>query len=109
MKCSLAMRRSWAKRPAISVFQFWRRSRRRSRVTSRACPHDLKRLSSNVWQRTKTDLLIDLRNLKRRLDVDAEIERTAAPEKFGVRPSGSEARGVTPSLPRDGTPSTRAS
>src|SRR6266404_1985634 len=29
---------------------------------------------------TAKDLLIDLRNLRRRLDVDAEIERTSAPE-----------------------------
>jgi serine/threonine protein kinase/tetratricopeptide (TPR) repeat protein len=57
---------------------------------------------------TAKDLLIDLRNLKRRLDADAEIERTAAPEKFGVAPSGGEACGV-PTSPPKGTPSTRPS
>nr|ART36320.1 C599 [uncultured bacterium] len=33
---------------------------------------------------TATDLLIDLRNLRRRLDVDAEIERTVAPNLRGT-------------------------
>jgi serine/threonine protein kinase/Tfp pilus assembly protein PilF len=48
---------------------------------------------------TAKDLLIDLRNLKRRLDVDAEIERTVAPE---LRPtSGGAARAGTQSSQPD--------
>ena len=34
----------------------------------------------NERYQTAKDLLIDLRNLRRKLDVDAEIERTVAPE-----------------------------
>ena len=43
---------------------------------------------------TAKDLLIDLRNLKRKLHVDAEIERTGAPPKteLSVPPSGGELR-----------------
>jgi serine/threonine protein kinase/Tfp pilus assembly protein PilF len=33
------------------------------------------------------DLLIDLRNLKRRLEIDTELGRASPPEKFGVPPS----------------------
>ncbi|MDQ3820675.1 MAG: serine/threonine protein kinase, partial [Acidobacteriota bacterium] len=40
---------------------------------------------------TAKDLLIDLRNLKRKLDVDAEIERTVAPE---LRSTASGAQGT---------------
>ena len=58
---------------------------------------------------TAKDLLIDLRNLKRRLDVDAEIERTVAPERFGVPPSGGQLSDAPTSSPEGGTPSTRAS
>ncbi|MGH9872468.1 MAG: protein kinase domain-containing protein, partial [Pyrinomonadaceae bacterium] len=43
---------------------------------------------------TAKDLLIDLRNLRRKLDVDAEIERTVAPEFRN--PSGSASRASTP-------------
>jgi eukaryotic-like serine/threonine-protein kinase len=42
---------------------------------------------------TAKDLLIDLRNLKRKLEVDAEIERTVAPE---LRAAASTASGQTP-------------
>src|SRR6266702_8545116 len=46
---------------------------------------------------TANDLLIDLRNLRRKLDVDAEIERTVAP---GLRnPSGGTSRLRTQSSP----------
>ncbi|MEK6408794.1 MAG: protein kinase [Acidobacteriota bacterium] len=34
------------------------------------------------------DLLIDLRHLKKRLEIDTELARTTPPEKFGVPPSG---------------------
>jgi TolB-like protein/Tfp pilus assembly protein PilF len=40
---------------------------------------------------TAKDLLIDLRNLRRKLDVDAEIERTVAPDSRGT-PSGPGAK-----------------
>ena len=42
---------------------------------------------------TAKDLLIDLRNLRRKLDVDAEIERTVAPEFRGT--SGGASRSST--------------
>jgi len=46
---------------------------------------------------TAKDLLIDLRNLRRRLDVDAEIERTVAPEFRGStsRSSGQSSQTVS--------------
>src|SRR6267142_1054310 len=71
------------------------------------------------------DLLIDLRNLRRKLDIDAEIERTVAPEfrstsgrashastegspqKFGVPPSGGIATSPKTSPPEAGTPNTQ--
>src|SRR5256714_1264188 len=56
-----------------------------------------KTLTKNREERYQTakDLLIDLRNLKRKIEVDAEIERTVAPE---LRPSVSTGGGqsVTP-------------
>ena len=42
---------------------------------------------------TAKDLLIDLRNLRRKLDVDAEIERTVAPDLLGTS-GGSSRRNV---------------
>src|SRR5205085_12052677 len=45
----------------------------------------------NQRYQTAKDLLIDLRNLKRKLDVDAEIERTIAPE---LRSTSSNASGA---------------
>jgi serine/threonine-protein kinase len=83
-------------------------------------------LAKNKDERYQTakDLLIDLRNLRRKLDVDAEIERTVAPEfrstsgvgshastqgspqqPFGVPPSGEIAATQT-SPPEGGTPNT---
>jgi serine/threonine-protein kinase len=84
-------------------------------------------LAKNKDERYQTakDLLIDLRNLRRKLDVDAEIERTVAPEfrstsgravgastegspqKFGVPPSGGIATGPQTSPPEAGTPNTQ--
>ncbi|MDQ3820496.1 MAG: tetratricopeptide repeat protein, partial [Acidobacteriota bacterium] len=46
---------------------------------------------------TAKDLLIDLRNLKRKLDVDAEIERTVAPELRSTASNVSGAQGTTAS------------
>lgn len=44
---------------------------------------------------TARDLLIDLRNLRRKLDVDAEIERTVAPDfRATTGPSGTKATDV---------------
>ena len=42
---------------------------------------------------TGKDLLVDLRNLKRKLEVDAEIDRTAPPESHPVTP-GSSGQGL---------------
>jgi eukaryotic-like serine/threonine-protein kinase len=84
-------------------------------------------LAKNKDERYQTakDLLIDLRNLRRKLDVDAEIERTVAPEfrstsgrashastegspqKFGVPPSGGIATSKQTSPPEGGTPNTQ--
>jgi len=53
-----------------------------------------KALTKNRNERYQTarDFLIDLRNLKRRIEVDAEIDRTVAPE---LRAAGSTASGST--------------
>src|SRR5438046_9339823 len=73
---------------------------------------------------TMKDLLIDLRSLKRKLEVDAEIERTVAPEfrsgassgaksggpsgaQFGDPPSGGQSSTQT-FPPEGGTPNTHA-
>lgn len=49
----------------------------------------------NERYQTAKDLLIDLRNLKRRLEVDAEIDRTAPPElRAAVTGSGHSAAGT---------------
>lgn len=72
----------------------------------------------NERYQTAKDLLIDLRNLKRKLEVDAEIDRTISPEvrtaastsgQFGVPPSGGEPSSLRTSPPEGGTPNTRAS
>ncbi len=86
-------------------------------------------LAKNKDERYQTakDLLIDLRNLRRKLDVDAEIERTVAPafrstsagashastegsppQKFGVPPSGGIASSPQTLPPEGGTPNTYA-
>jgi serine/threonine-protein kinase len=59
------------------------------------------------------DLLIDLRNLKRKLEVDAEIERTGLPNprQFGSTSSGAPAntlRSLVSALSRDATVSSNA-
>ena len=85
-------------------------------------------LAKNKDERYQTakDLLIDLRNLRRKLDVDAEIERTVAPalrstsaaatgsitagsppQTFGV-PSGGIAASPQTLPPEGGTPNTHA-
>src|SRR2546427_2868295 len=84
-------------------------------------------LAKNKDERYQTakDLLIDLRNLRRKLDVDAEIERTVAPalrstsagalgastegspRQFGVPPSGGIAVGPQTLPPEGGTPNTQ--
>src|SRR5256884_3791962 len=48
---------------------------------------------------TARDLLIDLKNLRRELELQSEIERSAAPDEFAVLPSGggvSDARSSPP-------------
>src|SRR5882762_5872113 len=76
---------------------------------------------------TAKDLLIDLRNLRRKLDLDAEIERTASPalrstsagaspastgssppQHFGVPPSGGIGGSPQTSPPEGGTPNTQS-
>jgi serine/threonine-protein kinase len=86
-----------------------------SRYTHEA-PAELERivtkaLTKDREQRYQTakDLLIDLRNLKRKLEVDAEIDRTAPPEMFGVPPSGGTVSSASTAPPEGGTPNTRAS
>ena len=51
---------------------------------------------------TAKDLLIDLRNLRRKLDVDAEIERTVAPE-FRSTSGASRSRTQSSSRTAEGT------
>jgi serine/threonine-protein kinase len=53
---------------------------------------------------TAKDLLIDLKRLKQKLEIDAEIERSVAPEVFGVPPSGSRVTDAKSSPPEGGTP-----
>lgn len=50
----------------------------------------------NERYQTAKDLLIDLRNLRRKLDVDAEIERTVAPVLRSSSAANSEAAATTP-------------
>src|SRR5260370_3070401 len=85
-----------------------------SRYTHEA-PSELERivtkaLTKDREQRYQTakDLLIDLRNLKRKLEVDAEIDRTVPPERFGVPPSGGIVSCKWTAPPEGGTPNTRA-
>jgi serine/threonine protein kinase len=63
-----------------------------ARVSSLRVPDELQRivskaLSKNPDERYQTakDMLIDLRSLKRRLDINAEIERSASPDTVGAR------------------------
>jgi len=53
----------------------------------------------NERYQTAKDLLIDLRNLRRKLDVDAEIERTAAPAMRNSSAAGSQAPATNPAAP----------
>jgi serine/threonine-protein kinase len=57
------------------------------------------------YQTTK-DLLIDLKRLKRRIEIDNEIERSIQPEQFGVSPSG--VPGAQTSAPEGGPPNEQA-
>lgn len=50
------------------------------------------------------DLLIDLRQLKMRLEIDAELERTMPPERFAVPPSGQISPAVTTAPPEGEIP-----
>ena len=61
-------------------------------ISSLRVPDELQRivskaLSKNPDERYQTakDMLIDLRSLKRRLDINAEIERSASPDTVGAR------------------------
>ena len=62
--------------------------------------------SADERYQTTKDLLIDLRNLKRKLDVDAEIERTIAPELRGTSGAPGVVSGAqpTPIQTATGTP-----
>ena len=77
-------------------------------------PNELERIVSKTLTKnreeryqTAKDLLIDLRNLKRKLEVDAEIDRTASPDLV-VPPSGRSATGATTSSPESAAQSTHA-
>ena len=52
---------------------------------------------------TAKDLLIDLKGLKQKLVVDAEIERSAPPEEFRVPPSGGRLSNAKSTPPKGGT------
>ena len=54
-----------------------------------------KALTKNTEERYQTakDMAIDLRRLKRRLEVEAEIERSAEPEASGSRVAGDSRTG----------------
>ena len=62
-----------------------------TQFTQRKAPEELQRivgkaLSKSLEERYQTakDMLIDLRNLRKRLDVEAEIERTSSPDTPGA-------------------------
>ncbi len=65
----------------------------------------MKTLAKDREERYQTakDLLIDLRGLKQKLVVDAEIERSAPPEEFRVPPSGGRLGRAESSPPKGGT------
>ncbi|HEX6733110.1 MAG TPA: serine/threonine-protein kinase, partial [Pyrinomonadaceae bacterium] len=61
---------------------------------SREAPAELERIVDKALAKERElryqsakDLLIDLRHLKKRLEIDAELERTTPPERFTVPPS----------------------
>src|SRR5258708_7419776 len=56
---------------------------------------------------TVRDLFIDLKSLRRELEVQSEIERSAAPDEFGVRLSGGELIDRKSLPPEEGTLNTR--
>jgi serine/threonine protein kinase/tetratricopeptide (TPR) repeat protein len=71
-----------------------------------------KALTKNCEERYQSakDLLIDLRNLKRKLEVDAEIDRTVSPEFRGIPSTRSTADGQnTPATATTGTKQTASS
>jgi eukaryotic-like serine/threonine-protein kinase len=59
----------------------------------------------NERYQTVRDLLIDLKNLRRVLDLQSEIERSAAPGEFGMPPSGGGLSDAKSLPPEGGTPS----
>ena len=73
-----------------------------TQFTSRKAPEELQRIVSKALAKspedryqTAKDMLIDLRNLKRHLDIDAEIHRTSSP----VTPRTTVADDETPQQP----------
>ena len=74
-----------------------------TQFTARKAPEELQRIvakalvkSPDERYQTAKDMLIDLRNLKRRLDIDAEIQRTSSP----TAPRATVADDETPYQPR---------
>src|SRR2546426_6790638 len=81
----------------------------RSRFTPEA-PAELERLVMKALAKdrderyqTAKDLLIDLKGLRQKLVVDAEIKRSAPPEEFRVPPSGGRLSSAESSPPKGGT------
>ncbi len=77
----------------------------------REVPAELERIVEKALRKdreqryqTAKDMLLDLKRFKQRLEVDAEIERTLPPEKFGVPPSGGQLK-EGKSLPPEASPS----
>ena len=73
------------------------------RIVRKALAKDL-----NERYQTARDLLIDLKNLRRELEVQSEVERSLPPEKFGVAPSGGWLTDAKRSPPEVGTPNVRS-
>ena len=78
---------------------------------TREAPAELERIVGKAlakereerYQSSK-DLLIDLRHLKRRLELDTELARTTPPEQFGVPRSGPLSSEPKPALTEAGIP-----
>src|SRR5260370_42325584 len=69
-----------------------------------------KTLTKNREERYQTakDVALDLRNLKRKMEVDAEIDRTASPDVFASAPSIDGQR-ATPTASAAAAPTAQAS
>src|SRR5438132_2267924 len=81
---------------------------------ARETPSELERIVEKALRKdreerhqTAKDLLLDLRTLNRKLEVDAEIDRAVPAEEFGVLPSGGQLSDAKSLPPGGDTPGAR--